>query len=65
MIMAKATAASPPTMRATMKGRPLNHSVRVTRAPIPKKAACPRLVCPANPPSMFQLCPMAMPRQMR
>ena len=65
MIMAKVTAATPPTRNASTKGVPWNHRMRVTSAPMPKNAAWPRLVCPAKPPSMFQLCPMAIPRAMR
>src|SRR5262245_8853803 len=48
-------AASPPAAKLTAKGVPPSHNWRMTNEPMPKKAACPRLICPANPARMFQL----------
>ena len=44
-----------PHSRAGMKGRPPVQRRRATRAPVPKKADWPTLICPVYPPSRFQL----------
>src|SRR5262245_46416204 len=50
-----AVASAVPAAIAPGIAKPPVHRCRVTRAPIPKKAACPRFTWPANPPITFQL----------
>src|SRR5690554_1765483 len=52
---AATVAVTPPARKLIKKGTPCIHNRRVKRAPMPKKAAWPRLICPAKPPTMFQL----------
>jgi hypothetical protein len=65
MIMAKATATTPPVRKAKKKGYPHTHKNRVVIAPSPKKAACPRLTCPVYPARMFQLWAKEIYKKMR
>jgi hypothetical protein len=55
MIRAKTTATTPPMRKAKKNGNPNTHKKRVVIAPNPKKAACPKLTCPAYPARIFQL----------
>jgi hypothetical protein len=56
IMIAKSAAANAPARRAKGRGSPDSQRYRAIRAPKPKKAAWPRLFCPAYPPMMFQLC---------
>jgi hypothetical protein len=55
MIRASTTAETPPVRKAKKNGVPHTHKTLVVIAPNPKKAACPKLTCPAYPARTFQL----------
>ncbi len=55
MIRAKIAATTPAVRKLSINGVPHPHKNRVVIAPIPKKAACPKLICPVKPARIFQL----------